>query len=212
MSNLLKEIISKTTQEIMEELNSEEDDLTFYKLSLSQACDEASEMKKEKALKDVVGKVYESHRERLWKHFGFTIQKKKIDTPWGSDWTILKGNKVIAIEEDKGHYLDSCFLERTLTGIAKTIISYRKLNREIPCFIISSFGKYSNFESKLDEFCEILNPSIVDAMKSNIKHKYIGEKHRYPVKEWFQQRKYAFIENLSESLIKKDIMFMKSLL
>lgn len=79
-----------------------------------------------KALKDVVGKEFEEHRKRIWEYFGFTVKKIKL-YPFNPDWCVYdKNGNLIIIEEDKGHYLDSCFMERCLCGIAKTILFFKK--------------------------------------------------------------------------------------
>ena len=69
--------------------------------------------------------AFEKHRKRIWEHFGFKVVKEG-DGLFDADWYIWYGETLVAIEEDKGHYLDSCFLERALTGFAKTINSYQK--------------------------------------------------------------------------------------
>ena len=94
----------------------------FYKESLRLAeNDIKSQHESGKALKDVVGAAFELHRKRLWEHFGFVVSKEKNGALFDVDWSIRYKGVLIAFEEDKGHYLDSCFMERALTGFSKTI-------------------------------------------------------------------------------------------
>tara|TARA_B100000795_G_scaffold44000_1_gene28853 strand:+ start:4527 stop:5099 length:573 start_codon:yes stop_codon:yes gene_type:complete len=188
-------------------------DFHFYKESLIMACDNIKEKKKTKALKDVIGKEFEEHRKRVWTHFGFTVSKERELALWDVDWNIKnREGKTIAFEEDKAHYLDSCFLERALTGFAKTVNSYLKNNKEVPCIILHSFTSYSKYEAKLNEFCEILQKDISKIMREKMVYITLCERDRLPTKKWFQNCDYAYIDNINDELIHKDIAFIKSLI
>ena len=127
-----------------------------------------------KALKDIVGEEFETHRKRIWEYFGFSVTKDKHNACFSVDWTIKnKKGEIVAFEEDKGHYLDSCFMERALTGFAKTINSYVKNDTKIPHLLIHSFTKYSKFEEKKledietrKEFREILELGLNDMYRA----------------------------------------------
>ena len=187
-------------------------DFQYYKASLAKACYEINEKKKTKALKDVIGNEFEEHRKRLWEHFGFTVSKERGLALWDVDWNIKNSEgETIAFEEDKAHYLDSCFLERALTGFAKTVNAYLKNNKKSPCIILHSFTSYSKYEEKLNEFCEILHDDVAQLMREKIVYITLCERDRLPTKKWFQNCDYAYIDNLQDDLIRKDIEFMKSL-
>ena len=186
-------------------------DFQYYKASLAKACYEINEKKKTKALKDVIGKEFEEHRKRLWEHFGFTVSKERGLALWDVDWNIKNSEgETIAFEEDKAHYLDSCFLERALTGFAKTVNSYLKNNQEVPCIILHSFTSYSKYEVKLNEFCEILRDDIAHLMREKIVYITLCERDRLPTKKWFQNCDYAYIDNVHDDFINRDISFIKS--
>src|SRR6056300_739678 len=85
-----------------------------YKNSLKLAGENINQIKQSKSLKDVVGKQYEQHRKRIWEEFGFTVDKNRNGSAFDVDWSIYFNGKLVALEEDKGHYVDSCFLERCL--------------------------------------------------------------------------------------------------
>lgn len=164
-----------------------------------------------KSLKDVIGGAYEQHRKRIWEQFGFKVSKDKHDAMWKVDWTVMYKGKLIAFEEDKGHYLDSCFLERALTGFSKTIVKYMKKEKEVPYFIINSFTTYSLFNNKMDEFCEILDTKVKKILKEKVIYISICKSDRINRKKWFKYNKDAYIEHLDKDLVKKDILFIKSL-
>ena len=108
---------------------SENKAIEFYKQSLKKADNEVKTLNKNKALKDCVGKAYENHRKRVWEYFGFKVSKDKYDAHFDVDWSITYNGVLIALEEDKGHYVDSCFLERALTGFCKTVNTYKKTKK-----------------------------------------------------------------------------------
>ena len=123
-----------------------QDEVQFYKESLRKTDNYVmSHHETGKALKDVVGKGYELHRKSVWEYFGCDVSKEKYGALFDVDWSITHGGKLIAFEEDKGHYLDSCFMERALTGYCKTANAYIKRNEPVPLFIIHSFTKYKKF-------------------------------------------------------------------
>ena len=51
-------------------------DLQFYKESLEIAENQIKTLHQSgKALKDVVGEAFETHRKRIWNYFGFSVSK-----------------------------------------------------------------------------------------------------------------------------------------
>ena len=188
-----------------------EDHIAFYKHSLQHACDEIAEKRKKKALKDVIGAAFEEHRRRLWEHFEFDVDKNQHQASWNVDWTISKNGKVVAFEEDKGHYVDSCFLERALTGATRTVNAYLKIKEPVPCIILHSFTTYSKFIQKLEEYCEIVKPEIVDKLKEKLIYTTLHAGDRLKTSKWFQECPNAYVDHVSDDLIKKDIEFIQSL-
>ena len=80
-----------------------------------------------------------------------THSKDKYDAGFNVDWAITYDGKLIALEEDKGHYVDSCFQERALSGFIKTVNTYLKKNKTVPVLILHSFTRYKKFNEKLEE-------------------------------------------------------------
>jgi hypothetical protein len=197
------------------------DNLQFYKNSLRKAEDELKdELKDEsnkKALKDIVGKVYEKHRARVWEHFGFSVSKDKNVASFNVDLLIKWKDKPepIGLEETKGHYLDSCFMERAITGFCKTINRYKKEGKPIPRLIIHSFTRYNLFIQNLQEDLDTRKPEIADVVNDKIVYTTLVDSDRIPAKKWFSEKLNiynAYTAYASDELILKDIEFIQSLI
>ena len=191
-----------------------QDNLEFYKESLCKAeNDIKSQHKTGKALKDVIGTAFELHRKRLWEHFGCRVSKQKYGALFDVDWSIRYKGVLIAFEEDKGHYLDSCFMERALTGFSKTINAYIKNNEPTPLLILHSFTKYKKFNEKLEEDMDTRKKEIKDEMQKKLSYTTLVECDRLPKNKWFSKDLYdCYSVNVSEELILKDIEFIQSLI
>ena len=202
----IKEIISE------DEINKQID---FYKKSLKIAGERINNKKKSKSLKDVIGKEYEEHRKRIWEFAGFSVDKNKNGSAFNVDWSIYYNDKLVAIEEDKGHYVDSCFLERCIGSFIKTINNFNKKDEKCPYLILSSFTKYSKYEEKLKEGMGIFKKKFCKILKEKIKYNYLNNNDRFSKDLWFQST-HEDINNPYEvyndkELIKQDIEFMLSL-
>lgn len=187
--------------------------MEYYKTSLANADNEIkTEKEKGKALKDIVGKAYENHRKRVWEYFGFQVTKDKYDSLFDVDWAITYKNKLVALEEDKGHYLDSCFLERALTGFAKTINNYQKKSIIVPKLIIHSFTTYKKFQEKKMEDLDTRKTIIADEMEKKIVYTTLTNSDRLNKNKWFGTCYNCYSDNADIELISKDILFIKSLM
>lgn len=189
-------------------------DIQFYKESLRLAETEIEKRHKTgKALKDIIGLAYERHRERIWKYFGFEVSKEKNDALFDIDWCITYKNKLIAFEEDKGHYVDSCFLERALSGFSKTINSYIKKKKDVPLLILHSFTKYNKYIDKLQEDMDTRRSEISNELQIKLIYTTLVECDRLPKKKWFSKDYYkSYSDNVNHELIIKDIKFIKSII
>ena len=190
-------------------------DLEYYKESLRIAENEVRTIHETtgKALKDIVGKVFETHRERVWTHFGFEVSKDKYGALFDVDWSITWQGELIALEEDKGHYMDSCFMERAITGFCKTINAYQKINKPIPVLILHSFTKYNKFVEKLEEDLETRKSEIADEMNNKLVYTTLVERDRIKKEQWFSTTLYnCYSSNAIDELILQDIEFIRSLI
>lgn len=211
----VEEITDSISQLKVEEKEDINVKLQFYKNSLKTAGENINSNKKIKSLKDVVGKEYEEHRKRVWEYLGYQVDKKKNGAAFDVDWAIYFNGKLVALEEDKGHYVDSCFLERGLFSFMKTINNFNKKGEDIPKLILSSFTKYSKYSEKIEESLEIAKEGICDIFKGKFKYTYLNSNDRFSRDVWFHQNEeninnpYEIYQN--DKLIKEDIRFMLSL-
>ena len=197
-----------------------------YVSSLKKACNKVNcDYKGGKSLKDCVGNAFEIHRRHMWESVGLIVtsinnlpEEKK--PTWEADNVIIdhKGN-VVAFEEDKGHYLDSCFAGRAFMNIAQTICKYQRNNIPIPLFVIHSFTRFKQFEQKFDEALNVFHQKIRNEMKIKVKYTTLTSRDRIQ-KGWFKGKKtiereldneHAFLIHSNINLIKNDIEFLKNI-
>jgi len=188
--------------------------LHFYKNSLRKAEIEIKRTHSTgKALKDIIGLEFENHRKRVWEYFGFEVSKERHEAKFDVDWSITYNGKLIAFEEDKGHYVDSCFLERALTGFCKTVNAYKKKGKQVPVLILHSFTRYKKYNEKLEEDMDTRTSEIRGEIQSKLVYTTLLECDRLPKKKWFSNDFYeSYSTNVSDELILKDIEFIQSLI
>lgn len=178
----------------------------YYKNSLLEAEKDIKESKK--ALKDTVGLAFENHRKRIWTYFGFSVTKSKLSS---LDWDIYYNGKLVALEEDKGHYLDACFLERALSGLAKTVLRFQKKQEDIPIFVIHSFAKNNRFDEKVLEDLETRKDCISNEIKKKLVYTTLTDRNRLPRDKWFPKVDNCYTRYANNQNIIKDIEFIISL-
>jgi hypothetical protein len=189
----------------------------FYKQSLNLA-DKEVRVRVEThgtALKDVVGAAFENHRKRIWEYFGCTVSKERFGAMFDVDWSIKYCDRLIAFEEDKGHYVDSCFAERAIVGFTKTVNKFLKESNEIPVLILHSFTRYSKFNEKLEEDMDTRKPEIVNELKKKLVYNTLVSRGRLPKTKWFnhnEKRFDCYSSNVEDKLIIEDIVFIQSLI
>ena len=167
--------------------------------------------KQGKALKDIVGEEYELHRKRVYEHLGLQPTKEKIEQTYEADIIIRNSNgEVVLIEECKGHYVDSCFLERAVIGFAKVVRLFLNNKKEVPYFIISSPTKYKKYEQKLEETLQILDPQICSILNKKIKYFTILNEDRIKRKGYFPNKKPYIITEAEEKNMVSEIDFIKN--
>ena len=192
-------------------------DYKFYIQSLMLCEKDIFEKSKTKALKDVVGDAYEEHRKRLWMNFGFDANRKEKNNSMGFNVDIIVRNNIqnniCVLEETKGHYLDSCFMERAIIGFAKTISKHKVRDNECPLLLIHSFTKYKRFNEKLDEIYSVLHPNIVDILKNKLRYTTIANSDRLAKKKWFKKdvQNHPYLDNYNINQIIQDIIYIKNI-
>tara|TARA_B110000285_G_C15091722_1_gene599483 strand:- start:1141 stop:1761 length:621 start_codon:yes stop_codon:yes gene_type:complete len=188
--------------------------IRFYKESLRQAEREIeTNHETGKALKDIIGLAYETHRKRLWEYFGFKVSKERHGAMFNVDWSITYMGVLIAFEETKGHYVDSCFLERVLSGFCKTVNIYNIKGKHVPVLILHSFTRYNKYSEKLEEDMDTRTTEIGDEIRKKIVYTTLVECDRLSKKKWFSKDFYeSYSNNASDELILTDIKFIRSLI
>ena len=188
-------------------------DIVYYLESLRIANDNINKRKRDISLKDVVGLEFEQHRKRLYEYFGYTVDKKKNYAQFNVDWSIYYNGNLVGIEEDKGHYVDSCFLDRSLTSYAKTINIYLKNGIKCPKFILHSFTKYKLYTDKCENFYKILRDDIKEQMLNNMVYTTVTLTDRIKRNQWYSinDDNNSYMELYELDLIKEDIRMIMSL-
>jgi hypothetical protein len=190
-----------------------DNDVCYYRRSLQEADSEIrTEYETGKALKDIIGLAFESHRKRIWEYFGFEVSKDRHFAMFDVDWSITYNGTLVAFEESKGHYVDSCFMERALTGFCKTVNTYQKLDRQVPVLILHSFTRYNKFNEKLVEDMDTRKEFIRDEILKKMVYTTLVDCDRLSKKRWFSKDNFeCYSSNASDDLIIRDIGFIRSL-
>jgi hypothetical protein len=125
----------------------------------------------EKAGKDIVGEEYESFRKKYYISKGFTIGESTniFDSGVNTDLVVLKNNKVVILEEDKGSYVDGTFLKRAIVDYAMVVSVCFEKNEYPPYFILSCPTKMSNFDTTYQKVINLFDINI----KKEIEKKFI---------------------------------------
>jgi hypothetical protein len=165
----------------------------------------------EKAGKDIVGEQYESFRRLYYQNNGFTIGngKKVFGSSYNCDTVVKKGNKIIILEEDKGHYIDSCFLGRAISNAAEVFSECLDRGIEIPFFVISSPTKMNNYDIICERRFKLYREDIVNLLKSKFLYFPLSENGRIAKEKYFVSNVSSF--NLSDELIETQNKFVNTL-
>ena len=175
------------------------------------------------ARKDIVGRAYENHRKRVWSHFGFEylnnaeIRDRGIIhfSCFDADGYILREGNLIALEEDKGHYADSCMHLRAFTEFAKTTNAYLNKNLPVPYMILHSFTRYKKHLEKLEELKDTWKPAIIQHVDKMI-YTTLTSCDRLRRTDWIgsvhSTRTDSYTHFAEDALIEEDITFIKSLI
>jgi len=186
--------------------------VSFYKNSLKTAGEDINVKKKTTRLASVVGNAYEEHRKRVWEHLEFTVDKLKNNADFDVDWSIYYHGKLVAFEEDKGHYVDKCFFERCIHGFIGTI---NNKGIECPKLILSAFTRYNLHIDTEKKSLEVYKENLVEIFRDNYTYNYLNEYDRISKEKWFSSDSDSnhnpYEEYQNDELIIKDIRFMLSL-
>ena len=165
----------------------------------------------EKAGKDIIGKQYELFRKTYYNEIGFETGSGRnlFGSSYNCDTVVKKGNDIVIIEEDKGNYVDSCFLGRAIQNAAQVFNVCIKKGINIPYFVISSSTKYNKYDEIYSEKIETIREDLVHILNEKFIYLPLCE-HDRKQKGYFKTADSCF--TLSDSLIETQNKFVKSLL
>jgi len=150
---------------------------------------------KEKAGKDIVGEEYESFRKAFWKQFNFSAKPETIAS-YDADLVIRDSNDNIrAIEECKGHYVDSCFLDRFVMNAARVLKHYLDQgveDKDIPYIVLSCPTTYSLYNSKLTANKDLFDNNIRRLLNTKVKYLTLCSHDRVSAKKYFKNNDSGF--------------------
>jgi len=187
-------------------------------------CDAAIAARKEtgKALKDIVGKKYEEHRRMLWESQGFDWRRRLPKSAFTADGYMYDNNgKLLVVEEAKGHYVDSCFLERALTGFVKQIKVFLDdgwTEKEVPYFVLSSTATFKGYEQKFEEYLNLFldaNP-LKRLLREKVRYFAVSPHDRLDRaaagRGWLKETNRPVSRTpATKALVKKELKFMEGL-
>lgn len=166
----------------------------------------------EKAGKDIVGEEYETIRRKYWSQFGFTAKSEKI-AGYDADLVVRdNNNNIVVIEEDKAHYVDSCFLDRFMMNAARVLNHYIDSDikdEDIPPIVLSSMTTYNLFDEKYKANKALFSSRIQKLMDEKINYLPMCEHDRVKAVKYFKSTDVSF--TFSDKLIKKQSNFVDSL-
>jgi hypothetical protein len=191
-----------------------------YMDSFDSFCDSAIAISEQtdKALKDIVGKEYENHRRVVWEGMGFDHRRRLAKSAFNADGYIYNNKgKLLVIEEAKGHYVDSCFLERALTGFTKQIKAFLDdgwTEKEIPYFVLSSTATFKGYEKKFEKYVDIFldaNP-LKQLLCKKVRYFAVTPSDRIPTAGWLQNTNRPVARTrATRALVQSEVRFMKGL-
>ena len=168
-----------------------------------------------KAKKDIVGESYENLRKGWIRNCGLDIATKEekenfknlFGGAYDADQYIVDANTriLLALEEDKGHYVDKCFFKRALINAVEMIAYCLKKEIDIPYFILSCPTRYKDYESQmtwlLDELA-LFDDKVVEICKSKFKFFYHCSHGRTDRKKYLTSNQNPFI--IEDNLVQKE--------
>lgn len=160
-----------------------------------------------KAKKDIVGEEYENFRSKIYESYGLKIlSKKEVEGIYKPDLTICSGDKIVAFEEAKGHYLDKCFMTRAVVNFAQIIEKFLEQNKEVPFLIISCPTKYNLYEDNFAQILKIFRSDIKDILSEKVV--YLHSCNHDRVKDKLYLKSESYFEQ-SDDLFEKEIKFIE---
>jgi len=179
------------------------DPIIFYKKSLKLANEYIHRRKNDplatNELTLIQGDAFEEHRRRIWRYFEFVVKgnDEEVVEEYHGGYTIdqfifwdFDGElKLIAIEEDKSHKIETTQLRNVLLGMGATIYNYLYGDIELkikknpsflyknrtPHIIIHSFSKMKTLIEETDRLIKVFKDPIIEKF-DKFKYTYLSNK------------------------------------
>tara|TARA_B100000686_G_scaffold351397_1_gene450089 strand:- start:2083 stop:2670 length:588 start_codon:yes stop_codon:yes gene_type:complete len=169
----------------------------------------------EKAGKDIIGEEYETFRAAYWTALGATVVTDKKEKRIGSydpDLAIKKSpdGDIVLIEEDKGHYVDSCFLKRAMHNFGDVIVECIEQNKEPPYFILSCPTRMNNFDEVFNKSLRPFREDVQAYFREKFFYSPLCEHGRVRRNRYYTSDRCCF--TLSDSYIEKEISLLRGIL
>ncbi len=172
-----------------------------------------------KAPKDVVGESYEQMRQDVIRGFpeldiATSEERKKLDIFFGGNYkadqyiVCKKTRQVIALEEDKGHYVDKCFAKRAIFNAGEVVRHCLRHGIEVPYFILSCPTNH-DVATLLEGLDDFLNERVYEVLKRKFKFFPICEHGRTSRRAYLNDPTMPFV--VSQRLVKREAQFFQSL-
>jgi len=167
---------------------------------------------KVKAGKDIVGSRYEDFRETYYKDMGFEIGdgRKVFGSSYDCDTVVKKNGEVVILEEDKAHYVDSCFLGRALANCAEVMSKCIEDGLNPPKFVLSCSTKMNNFKDIFDNRIRLYREDIQKLVRENFVYLPLCEHGRISKTKYFESEDNCF--ELNDELIDNQNKFVMGIL
>ena len=172
-----------------------------------------------RAKKDIVGEHYELFRENMicsHSHLDVATKQEKehFDKMFGNNYKADQyivnrhTRRLLALEEDKGHYVDKCFAKRALWNAMETIAHCTENGLEVPYFILSCPTNY-DIQPLFSNMQLVFKQELLEQLHLKFKFFPLCEHGRTSRNKYLVEKEMPF--DVKEELISKEIDFMKNL-
>ena len=171
------------------------------------------------AKKDIVGRQYEDFRVGcITRHTHLDVAtpeeskrfKRELDGKYNADQYIVgkDSRELLALEEDKGHYVDKCFAKRAVVNAMETIALCVKKGVDVPYFVLSCPTNY-DIPTLLSDLDGVFNEESFKILQDKLKFFPLCEHGRTNRGKYLKDNVMPFL--LSDSLIEQEDQFLSTL-
>tara|TARA_R110000822_G_scaffold300307_1_gene423645 strand:- start:856 stop:1497 length:642 start_codon:yes stop_codon:yes gene_type:complete len=192
---------------------------TSYRNLLQEHYRRCIERDNSKAAKDVVGASFEACRGEWIRSFdkldtASPSEKREFDKLYGSyyeadQYIVCKSTRrIIAVEEDKGHYVDKPFAKRALFNAAELMHHCIKSEIDLPFFVLSCPTNY-DITSLLGSKSGFFNKAIYKALVDKFRFFPTCQHGRVAKRRYLVDREMPF--EMDDDLVLKETKFFEYL-